>query len=73
MTYKAVNREEFVIEGDQVTHKPTGAWFSAYKGQREISHISWEHAGWVLSNWDEYRPDEIREMGALLLKDRKIG
>jgi hypothetical protein len=67
---KAASRAEFEIKGDESIHKPTGARFSAHEGRREISHINWGTAGNVQPNGDDYRPHEIREIAAQLLKER---
>ena len=70
VSHKAATVEEFVTEGDRVIHTPTGAWFSAYKGQPHISHRSWGHAGEVLPNGNQYGPDEIQEIAEKLLRAR---
>ena len=60
---------KFEIKGDESIRKPTGARFSADEGRREISHINWGTAGNVQPNGDDYRPHEIREIAAQLLKE----
>ena len=70
MSYKAATPDEFVLDGDRVVHQPTGAWFSAYKGQPHIAHRSLGHAGEVLPNGDDYAPDEVQEIAAKLLRMR---
>ena len=65
MSHKAATVDEFVTEGDKVIHQPTGAWFSAYKGQPHIAHRSWGHAG-----DGDYTPDDIQEIAARLLRAR---
>lgn len=70
MSHKPATVDEFVTEGDKVIHKPTGAWFSAYKGQPHISHRSWGHAGEALPNGDGYWPDDIQAIAAKLLRAR---
>ena len=70
MSHKTATVEEFITEGDKVIHTPTGAWFSAYKGQPHIAHRSWGHAGEQLSNGDDYGQDEIQEIAEKLLRAR---
>ena len=65
MSHKTATVDEFVTEGDKVIHRPTGAWFSAYKGQPHIAHRSWGNAG-----DDDYAPDDIQEIAAKLLRAR---
>ena len=70
MSHKTATVEEFITEGDKVIHTPTGAWFSAYKGQPHIAHRSWGHAGEASPNGDQYGQDEIQEIAEKLLRAR---
>ena len=70
MSHKSATIDEFVTDGDKVIHQPTGAWFSAYKGQPHISHRSWGHASEALANGDDYWPDQIQEVAERLLRAR---
>lgn len=70
VSHKTATADEFEVEGDRVVHKPTGAWFSAYKGQPHIAHRSLGHAGELLPNGDDYAPDEVQDVAARLLRMR---
>ena len=68
-----VTREQFEILENSVVHKPTGARFTAYPGRPEIDRENVGRAGDVLENGDDYRLDEIRDIAALLLRERLKG
>jgi hypothetical protein len=55
-------REEFTVEGDEVTHVPTGAVWWAYEGRPEPWGRRDAMLGSVLENGDDYRPHEVDEM-----------
>jgi hypothetical protein len=63
-------RDEFSVEGDEVTHIPTGATWSAYEGQPEPSHVRDAMLGSVLPNGDDYRPHEVEKTARQLLRER---
>jgi hypothetical protein len=68
--YKKPTLDEFELEGDRVLHKPTGAWFEASPGRPEIAHKDFGTAGNTQPNGDDYRPHEIEEIAARMLRNR---
>jgi hypothetical protein len=63
MTMKVVKREEFKLDGDTVTHTPSGKWYSAYPGMPDISNENIVDVG-------DYKEYEIKEMAARILAER---
>jgi len=60
---KRPKRDEFELGENEVTHKPTGAWFGAYPGRPEIANRSKVDTG-------DYIDYEIVQIAELLLKER---
>jgi len=56
-------RDEFKVEGDRVTHSPTGKWYEADPGCAEIVN---ENTAAIR----DYRESEIREMAQRILRER---
>ena len=63
MLSKTPSREEFKIQGDHVTHMPTGKRYEADPGSAEIANENEVDVG-------EYRQSDIRGMAKQLLAER---
>jgi 23S rRNA A2030 N6-methylase RlmJ len=63
MPLKTPSREEFKVEGDEVTHVPTGKAYRAYPGSAEIANEN-------VADVDDYRESDIREIAKQLLSER---
>ncbi|MFL4986487.1 MAG: hypothetical protein ACJ8EN_23110 [Xanthobacteraceae bacterium] len=63
MPSKTPSREEFKIEGDKVTHTPTGKCYDALPGSAEIANENAVDVG-------EYQESDIRDIAKQLLADR---
>jgi hypothetical protein len=63
MPSKTPSREEFKIEGDQVTHVPTGKRYEANPGSADIVNENGADVG-------EYGQSDIRAMARALLAER---
>ncbi len=63
MSSKTPSREEFKIEGDEVTHLPTGKRYEANAGQADIVNENAVDVG-------EYDHSDIRAMAQQLLAER---
>jgi hypothetical protein len=66
------DEKDFVIEGSKVTHAPTGAWFTYYRGEGGFSN-----AASFIGNADRPRPgeveysfDELESMAATIFKSK---
>ena len=58
-----VRSDQFVATAEGITHKPTGATFTPYAGERYVvSRLYRGQLGNVLDNGDDFRDDEVREM-----------
>jgi hypothetical protein len=64
-------REQFEIRDNEVIHTPTNARWTAYTGRPTLKSYNAGLLGAVLSNGDQYREDEVREMAQGLLRYRK--
>lgn len=62
---KTVRRNDFKLDGDIVTHAPSGKWYSAYPGMPNISNENVVDVG-------DYKEYEIKQMAAQLLRERLI-
>src|SRR5436309_6129129 len=60
----AAATDEFIIDGDRVIHRPTGAWFLARPGCSNMAYRCWGRTG------DLRRQFEIEEAAAKLLRAR---
>ena len=60
---KTVRREDFKLNGNELTHTPTGKCFTAYSGMPSIASENVVDVG-------DYREYEIRELAAMLLAER---
>ena len=60
---------EFEIENDGVTHKPTGAKFTAYPGM-PLHNVIPNRLGSVLPDGREYRESEVWEMAQKVWADQ---
>jgi len=63
-------RDEFTLKGDEVTHNPTGATWTAYPGIAEPHLHRRAMLGSILPNGDDYRPYEVTAIAKLLLRER---
>jgi hypothetical protein len=63
MPCKTPRRDEFKLEGDTVTHRPTGKTYRADPGSSEIASETSADCG-------DYREDDIREIAKQLLRER---
>jgi hypothetical protein len=63
MSAKTPTRDEFMIEGDRVTHSPTGQCYRAEPASAEIVSENTVETG-------EYEPRDIRAMAKELLAER---
>ena len=63
MPVKTPTRGEFKVEGDKVTHLPTGKWYESYAGSAEIANEN-------VVDVDDYREVDIREIAKQLLSER---
>jgi hypothetical protein len=63
MPIKTPRREEFKLDGDEVTHKPTGKQYAAHPGSPTIANENMVDVG-------DYREYEIRAIAARILAER---
>jgi hypothetical protein len=64
------SRGEFEVKGDEVTHTPTGATWTAHPGRPESHSCRQAMLGSVLRNGDDYHPHEVQEWAERLLRER---
>jgi hypothetical protein len=57
--YMKVSHEQFVLDGERLTHQPTGAVF--WIGQKDIVECDWGTAGKPVFSGNDYDPDELKE------------
>ncbi len=67
-----VTEAQFELIENEVTHKPTGASWRAYPGQREAHSKAPKMLGSVLANGEDYRPHEVEEVALRLLANRPL-
>lgn len=73
MPYTKVTREQFDVERNRITHRPTGASFSSYSARdTEISNINWSRCGDVLPSGEDYSRDEVGRMAVTLMAEQEI-
>jgi hypothetical protein len=60
--YAIVETSQFSVTAEGIAHKPTGAKFLPYAGERYTGKFCLGQSGNVLENGDEYRENEVREM-----------
>jgi hypothetical protein len=63
MAAKMPSRDEFKVEGDAITHLPTGKTYQAYAGGAEIVNENVVDVG-------DYRETDIRQLAKELLAER---
>ena len=63
MPMKKATRDEFKLDKDQVTHTPTGKWYSAYPGMKDVSNENVVDVG-------DHKEYEIKEIAAQILAER---
>jgi hypothetical protein len=65
-----VSHAQFALDGDRLTHTPTGAVF--WMGDKGIINCEWGSAGAPLGNGHMYDRDELSEAAhEILLRDRE--
>ena len=57
-----IRSDQFVATAEGITHKPTGATFTPYAGERYVGRFYRGQLGNVLDNGDDFCDDEVREM-----------
>lgn len=65
-THSIVTREQFEIDNDGITHKPTGYSFRPYPGSPFDGTVHKGQIGNRLPSGEDYRPDEVEEMARRL-------
>jgi len=58
--YAIVETSQFSVTAEGIAHKPTGAKFLPYAGERYTGKFCLGQSGNVLENGDEYRENEVR-------------
>jgi hypothetical protein len=70
MPYARPTKDQFEVQGDKVTHTPTGSYWVAYTGTA-VPHIHHNgRLGETLENSDEYDVHEVEELAHELLASR---
>jgi hypothetical protein len=64
-----VMKEQFVLDGDKLTHTPTGATF--WLGDEDI--VACEEGCLKLNTGDDYDLDELKEEAWRIMAQRKAG
>jgi hypothetical protein len=62
MASTRVDLNQFEISAKGITHKPTGASYTAHPGSPYSGIMNDGQLGNVLKNGEDYRPDEVKEM-----------
>jgi len=62
MSSTPVERDQFEISDNGITHKPTGASFSPYPGDPRAGNLNLGRLGEKLATGEDYRPNEVRRM-----------
>jgi hypothetical protein len=70
MAQVQVTVDEFIIDGDRVTHKPTEAWWSAYRDQTSPSIMCRGSLGHRLANGDERNEFAVWDLALRILRER---
>ena len=70
MPVTKVTRAQFEIRDNEVVHRPTGACFTAYPGEREPYRVDWAMSGSLLQNGDDYRQADVSRVARQLLAER---
>ena len=55
-----VSHDQFVIDGDRLTHQPTGAIF--WMGKKDVVECDWGAAGKPVFNGNDYEPEELKQV-----------
>lgn len=63
------SESEFDVSEHQVVHRPTNASWSVSAGQSQMTYFK-GMLGSVLPNGDDYREDEVQQMGLRLFAGR---
>jgi hypothetical protein len=63
MPLKTATREEYKVEGDKVTHTPTGKSYEAYPGSADIAKEN-------VVDVADYSESDIREIARQILAER---
>jgi hypothetical protein len=53
-----VSHDQFVIDGDRLTHQPTGAVF--WMGEKDVVECDWGSAGKPVFNGNDYDLEELK-------------
>ena len=69
ITYMKVMKEQFVLDGDKLTHTPTGATF--WLGDKDV--VACEQGRLELDTGDDYDLDELKEEAWHIMVQRKAG
>lgn len=72
MPNASVSPHQFALDGDQVVHAPTGAWWKASPNTSTLSSIGMEKLGAPLSNGDEYDIRKVEEIALTILRERLL-
>jgi hypothetical protein len=67
---KRASVEQFELDGNVVTHLPTGATWTAREGSRTPHLFARGTLGRMLLNGDEYYPEEVATVALSLLAGR---
>ena len=70
MATRSARIDEFEVRGDEVTHRPTNARWTAHPGD-PLPHLQNPGMlGSVLPDGDEYREDDVLQIALKLLRER---
>ena len=62
MSSTPVQRDQFEVSPKGITHKPTGATYTAHAGAPHSGNMNPGQLGNVLTNGEDYRPLEVQTM-----------
>jgi hypothetical protein len=65
-----VTREQFAVQNNSVVHRPTGSWLVAYAAMPGFCRANIH--GDVPDSLATFNPEEIREIGNQLLRERLL-
>lgn len=65
-----VTEHQFNLDGDEVTHTPTGARFTAYPRSAEPHIVNWSQCGDVLPSGEDYYREDVQRVAIILLGRR---
>lgn len=70
MPYACPNKDQFDLDGDKITHVPTGAYWVTYPDAAEPHVKNPGRLGEKLENGDDYYPPEVEALALELLAKR---